>query len=42
MGGRIGGQKVKKMIEMAKDHMAENSAQEMNAAKNEGRTEHPV
>ena len=42
IGGRIGGQKVKKMIEMATDHMAENSAQEMNAAKNEGRTEHPV
>ena len=42
IGGRIGGQKVTKMIEMAKDHMAENTIQEAAEAKAEGRTEHTV
>ena len=42
IGGRIGGQKVKQMIAMAKEHMAENSAQEAQEAKAQGRTDHTV
>jgi hypothetical protein len=34
IGGRIGGQKVKMMIEMAKEQMAENSAAEAAETKN--------
>ena len=35
IGGRIGGQKVKMMIEMAKEQMAENSVEEAAQAKKE-------
>ncbi|MBP2627374.1 MAG: small acid-soluble spore protein alpha/beta type [Firmicutes bacterium] len=35
IGGRIGGQKVKMMIEMAKEHMEENSIEEATMAKKE-------
>ena len=40
IGGHMGGPKVKAMIEMAKEYMAENSEQEEAEAKAEGRTEH--
>lgn len=35
IGGKIGGQKVKMMIEMAKEHMAENSIEEAGQTKTE-------
>jgi hypothetical protein len=42
IGGKIGGQKVKAMIEMAKEYMDENAKQEAAEAAVEGRTEHTV
>lgn len=42
IGGHIGGQKVKAMIGMAEEYMAENARQEAADAKAEGRTEHTV
>lgn len=42
IGGKIGGEKVKKMIAMAETYMAENSAHEAAEASAEGKTEHTV
>lgn len=42
IGGKIGGEKVKRMIEMAETSMAENAQKEAADAKAEGRTEHTV
>ena len=42
IGGKIGGQKVKAMIEMAKEYMEENAQEEAAEAKVNGQTEHEV
>ena len=42
IGGRIGGEKVRKMIEMAETYMAENAAQEAEEAKTQGTTTHTI
>lgn len=42
IGGKIGGQKVKKMIELAKEQMAENSIQEAAEARESGSAEHTI
>ncbi|CUH96815.1 hypothetical protein P22_2926 [Propionispora sp. 2/2-37] len=42
IGGKIGGEKVKRMIEMAEASMAENAQKEAVEAKASGRTDHTV
>ena len=42
IGGKIGGQKVKMMIELAKEQMEENASQEAAEARESGSTEHTI
>ncbi|KYZ76253.1 spore protein [Anaerosporomusa subterranea] len=42
IGGKIGGEKVKKMIAMAESYMVENAEHETTEAKAERRTEHTI